>query len=69
VESGKIINQLEYDEMLEFSTRSLDIFKQLKAIEGGSDPAGIGNRTAGCGIDKLANLAESFKTGDSTSGS
>jgi hypothetical protein len=50
VESGKIINQLEYDEMLEFSTRSLEIFKQLKTIQGGSDPAGIGNRTAGCGI-------------------
>lgn len=41
VESGKIINQLEYDEMLEFSTRGLEIFKQLKATEGGSDPAGI----------------------------
>ena len=41
VESGKVINQLEYDEMLEFSTRSLEIFKQLKATEGGRDSAGI----------------------------
>jgi high-affinity iron transporter len=41
VESGRIINQLEYDEMLEFSTRSLEIFKQLKAGEGGRDSAGI----------------------------
>lgn len=41
VESGKVINQLEYDEMLEFSTRSVEIFKQLKASEGGRDSAGI----------------------------
>jgi len=41
VESGKVINQLEYDEMLEFSARSLEIFKQLKASEGGRDAAGI----------------------------
>jgi hypothetical protein len=41
VESGKVINQLEYDEMLEFSARSLEIFKQLKASEGGRDTAGI----------------------------
>jgi high-affinity iron transporter len=41
VEGGKIVNQLEYDEMLEFSTRSLEIFKQLQASEGGRDAAGI----------------------------
>lgn len=40
VASGKVINQLEYDEMLEFSSRSLEIFAQLKAAEGG-DKAGI----------------------------
>jgi high-affinity iron transporter len=40
VASGKVINQLEYDEMLEFSSRSLEIFAQLRAAEGG-DKAGI----------------------------
>ena len=40
VESGKIINQLEYDEMSEFSTRGLELFKQLKAGAGG-DAASI----------------------------
>ncbi|MBI4522941.1 MAG: cytochrome c/FTR1 family iron permease [Deltaproteobacteria bacterium] len=41
VEGAKIVNQIEYDEMLEFATRSLEIFKQLKANEGGRDTAGI----------------------------
>lgn len=41
VESGRIINQLEYDEMLEFSRSSLEIFEQLKASEKGRDAAGI----------------------------
>ncbi|HWO42360.1 MAG TPA: cytochrome c/FTR1 family iron permease [Candidatus Eisenbacteria bacterium] len=40
VASGKVINQLEYDEMLEFSTRALEIFGNVKAAEGG-DKAGI----------------------------
>jgi high-affinity iron transporter len=34
VAAGKIVNPLEYDEMLEFSNRSAEIFKQLKASDG-----------------------------------
>ncbi len=35
VQAGKVINQDEYQEMTEFSARSLELFKQLKANEGG----------------------------------
>jgi high-affinity iron transporter len=41
VESGRVIDRLEYDEMLEFAKRSIEIFDQLKVSEGGRDPAGI----------------------------
>ncbi|HSE84335.1 MAG TPA: cytochrome c/FTR1 family iron permease, partial [Thermodesulfobacteriota bacterium] len=34
VQQGKIINKEEYDEMLEFSSESLGLFKKLKASEG-----------------------------------
>ena len=40
VQAGKIINQDEYQEMIEFSARSLELFDQLKAGEG-RDSAGI----------------------------
>jgi high-affinity iron transporter len=40
VKGGKVINTDEYQEMTEFSARSLELFKQLKAKEG-SDKAGI----------------------------
>ena len=39
VQGGKVVNADEYVEMTEFSTRSLDLFKKLKAAEG--DKAGI----------------------------
>ena len=39
VQGGKVINADEYTEMTEFSTRSLDLFKQLKSVEG--DKPGI----------------------------
>jgi high-affinity iron transporter len=39
VQGGKVVNADEYAEMTEFSTRSLDLFKKLKAAEG--DKAGI----------------------------
>ncbi|HWP58754.1 MAG TPA: cytochrome c/FTR1 family iron permease [Candidatus Acidoferrales bacterium] len=41
VQGGKVVSRLEYDEMLEFSSRSVELFKQLKAAEGGRDRAGI----------------------------
>lgn len=40
VQGGKVINPDEYQEMNEFSTRSLQLFDQLKTTEG-SDKAGI----------------------------
>jgi high-affinity iron transporter len=40
IQAGKIIDQDEYQEMLEFSSRSLEILNQLKAREG-RDSAGI----------------------------
>ena len=40
VQGGKVINPDEYQEMTEFSTRSLQLFDQLKTTEG-SDKAGI----------------------------
>ena len=40
VQGGKIINQDEYQEMTEFSTRSLELFERLKESEG-RDRAGI----------------------------
>jgi high-affinity iron transporter len=40
VQGGKVINPDEYQEMTEFSTRSLELFNQLKTSEGG-DKAGI----------------------------
>jgi high-affinity iron transporter len=40
IRAGKIIDQDEYQEMLEFSSRSLEILNQLKAREG-RDSAGI----------------------------
>ena len=40
VQGGKVINADEYQEMTEFSTRSLELFRQLKASEGG-DKAGV----------------------------
>ncbi|MGH7835352.1 MAG: FTR1 family protein, partial [Candidatus Binatia bacterium] len=40
VQAGKVVNPDEYQEMLEFSTRSVELFKQLKASEG-RDTAGI----------------------------
>jgi high-affinity iron transporter len=40
VEGGKIANQDEYQEMLEFSARSIELLDQLKTIEKG-DTAGI----------------------------
>ena len=40
VQGGKIINEDEYQEMSEFSARSLELFNQLKAEESG-DKAGI----------------------------
>jgi high-affinity iron transporter len=40
VQAGKIINQDEYQEMTEFSARSLELFERLKESEGG-DRAGI----------------------------
>ncbi|HEX3036306.1 MAG TPA: FTR1 family protein [Thermodesulfobacteriota bacterium] len=39
VRQGKIIKEEEYNEMLEFSSESLDLFRELKASEG--DEAGI----------------------------
>src|SRR5512134_1899366 len=39
VQGGKVVNADEYAEMTEFSARSLDMFKKLKAAEG--DKAGI----------------------------
>jgi high-affinity iron transporter len=39
VQGGKIVNPDEYQEMSEFSGRSLDLFRQLKSAEG--DQAGI----------------------------
>jgi high-affinity iron transporter len=40
VQGGKVVNADEYQEMTEFSARSLELFKQLKASEGG-DKASI----------------------------
>jgi len=40
VQGGKVINPAEYQEMTEFTTRSLELFNQLKTSEGG-DKAGI----------------------------
>jgi high-affinity iron transporter len=40
VQGGKIINQDEYQEMIEFSARSLELFERLKESEG-RDRAGI----------------------------
>ncbi|HEV8343302.1 MAG TPA: cytochrome c, partial [Candidatus Binatia bacterium] len=40
IQAGKIVNQDEYQEMLEFASRSLEILNQLKAREG-RDSAGI----------------------------
>jgi high-affinity iron transporter len=40
VQGGKVINPDEYQEMTEFSARSLELFNQLKTSEGG-DKAGI----------------------------
>jgi high-affinity iron transporter len=40
VQGGKIINQDEYQEMTEFSARSLELFERLKESEG-QDRAGI----------------------------
>ena len=40
VQGGKVINADEYQEMTEFSARSLELFRQLKAKEG-ADKAGI----------------------------
>jgi high-affinity iron transporter len=40
VQAGKVVNTDEYQEMTEFSARSLELFNQLKANEG-SDKAGI----------------------------
>jgi high-affinity iron transporter len=39
VQGGKVLNSDEYQEMSEFSARSLDLFRQLKSAEG--DKAGI----------------------------
>ena len=39
VQGGKVINAGEYQEMSEFSARSLELFSQLKSAEG--DKAGI----------------------------
>jgi high-affinity iron transporter len=39
VQGGKVLNSDEYQEMSEFSARSLDLFRQLKSVEG--DKAGI----------------------------
>lgn len=56
VQGGKVVNADEYAEMTEFSARSLDLLKKLKAAEG--DKAGIEN--------DLHTLAEHIKnkTGD-----
>jgi high-affinity iron transporter len=40
VQGGKVINSDEYQEMTEFSTRTLELFNRLKTSEGG-DKAGI----------------------------
>jgi high-affinity iron transporter len=40
VQKGKIINQDEYQEMTEFSARSLELFERLKETEG-RDRAGV----------------------------
>ena len=40
VQGGKVLNADEYQEMTEFSARSLELFNQLKANEGG-DKAGV----------------------------
>jgi high-affinity iron transporter len=40
VQGGKVINPDEYQEMTEFSTRTMELFNRLKASEGG-DKAGI----------------------------
>lgn len=40
VRAGKVVDQEEYQEMKEFSSRSLDLLKRLKAEQGG-DPAAI----------------------------
>lgn len=43
VQLGKVINQDEYQEMMEFSARALELLNQLKAADKG-DKAGIGPR-------------------------
>jgi high-affinity iron transporter len=68
VQGGKVINELEYQEMSEFSVRSLELFKQLKAREG-SDRANIEKELraiaahieAKTGDDAVPKLAQEIK--------
>jgi high-affinity iron transporter len=67
VQGGKVLNPDEYQEMSEFSARSLDLFRQLKSTEGdkagiekdlGALVAHIKNKT---GDDAVPELAEKIK--------
>jgi high-affinity iron transporter len=68
VQAGKIINQDEYQEMIEFSARSLELFERLKAGEG-RDRAGIEQNLravafhikAKSGEDVIPQLAQQIK--------
>jgi high-affinity iron transporter len=68
VHGGKIINQDEYQEMTEFSARSLELFERLKESEG-QDRAGIGKDLRAVarhiqeksGEDEVPKLAQQIK--------
>ncbi len=68
VQGGKIANLAEYQEMSEFAARSLELFKKLKAADGG-DRAGIENDLqtlvnhikSNSGEEQVTELAQNIK--------